>query len=178
MLELPTPHRLAWTPAVAKNGLEESAPPPPFCKPQQAPPPPPLVLHQGSGGVEFVREGCEENRTGAIASCLREGGRQKTVVCKYTKWPASVCQPEGGGDPSKPEAGKPGIAASTGAILKPGGGGGVRTWGEQCEKWGKGSELLRVGKKMRGKLDQKEKRGQQGPARESWGTVFSGASVE
>lgn len=119
--------RIAISPQIGVNtgsGKERTRgkQPPPllFASPSKLPT---LVLHQGSGGVEFVREGCEENRTGAIASCLREGGRQKTVVCKYTKWPASLCQPEGGGEPSKPEAGKPNIAASTLAILKLGGGG-------------------------------------------------------
>lgn len=66
---------------------EESSPRP--CVLQAPASSPTLVLHQGSGGVEFVREGCEENPTGAIASRLGEGGRQRTVVCKYAKWPAS-----------------------------------------------------------------------------------------
>lgn len=87
LLELPSPHRLPLTLAVAVNGPEESSPHP--CILQAPASSPTLVLHQGSGGVEFVREGCEENPTGAIASRLGEGGRQRTAVCKYAKWPAS-----------------------------------------------------------------------------------------
>lgn len=77
LLELPSPHRLPLTLAVAMNGPEESSPHP--CVLQAPASSPTLVLHQGSGGVEFVREGCEENPTGAIASRLGEGGRQRTA---------------------------------------------------------------------------------------------------
>lgn len=86
--------RIAISPQIAVNiggGNERTRgkQPPPllFASPNKLPT---LVLHQGSGGVKFVREGCEENPTGVTAaSRLGEGGRQRTVVCKYTKWPAS-----------------------------------------------------------------------------------------
>lgn len=167
--------RIAISPQIGVNAgsgeerTEEGSPHPCFfASPSKLPT---LVLHQGSGGVEFVREGCEENPTGAIASCLGEGGRQKTVVCKYTQWPASLCQPEGEGERSDRARGWEAVAASTRAILKSG-------RGEEgiSVRSGKGLQTPKGQKEMRGKRDQREKRGHQGSARESR-TVFPGASV-
>ncbi|MEJ1277501.1 hypothetical protein NN561_008418 [Cricetulus griseus] len=82
--------RIAISPQIAVNiggGNERTRgkQPPPllFASPNKLPT---LVLHQGSGGVKFVREGCEENPTGVTAaSRLGEGGRQRTVLQETVK---------------------------------------------------------------------------------------------
>lgn len=119
--------RIAVSPQIVINigggneRAEESSPRP--CVLQAPASSPTLVLHQGSGGVEFVREGCEENPTGAIASRLGEGGRQRTVVCKYAKWPASSVPAKSGGGAGAGEVNTL-QQASAWAILKPETGGG------------------------------------------------------
>lgn len=127
-----------------KERIRGKQPPPLLCaSPSKLPT---LVLHQGSGGVEFVREGCEENPTGAIASCLGKGGRQKTVLCKYTKWPASSV-PASRGRGNEQARGWETNTASTNRGHREAWKGDEGLEGNQCEKWERGAELLKVRKK-------------------------------
>lgn len=104
-----------------------------------------------------MREGCEENPTGAIASCLGEGGRQKTVVCKYTKWPASSV-PAGSGR-RKERAWR----WETNALQRQPGPSEVGKGGERLEgsnvRIGKGAQNSRRPERNEGKLDQRETEG-------------------